>query len=98
MSSMQTLKQRRDIPSFLIPNRRHIFTQNVHLMERTSYPRGFWHITKSPHGLAQHDRIDPDVAKAKASAKRKQWESDVELSERWSRLKAQSLGAGNHNR
>ena len=30
-----------------------------------------------PHGLAQHTRINPDVAKTKAKAKRKQWESDV---------------------
>ena len=48
---------------------------------------------KVPHGLAQHARINPDAAKAKARAKRKQWESDVELPERWSRLKAQFLGA-----
>ena len=48
---------------------------------------------QAPHGLAQHARINPDAAKAKARAKRKQWESDVELPERWSRLKAQFLGA-----
>ena len=48
---------------------------------------------QAPHGLAQHTRINPDVAKTKARAKRKQWESDIELPERWSHLKAQFLGA-----
>jgi M6 family metalloprotease-like protein len=48
---------------------------------------------QAPHGLTQHVRINPDAAKAKARARHTQWESDVELPERWSRLKAQSLGA-----
>ena len=46
-----------------------------------------------PPGLVKHLRIDRDAAVAAARAKRKQWEVDTELTERWSQLKAQTLGA-----
>jgi M6 family metalloprotease-like protein len=49
---------------------------------------------QAPHALVQHARINPDAAKAKARAKRKQWESDVELPERWLQLKSQSQALG----
>jgi M6 family metalloprotease-like protein len=48
---------------------------------------------KVPPGLAKHLRIDRDAAVAAARAKRKQWEIDTELPERWSQLKAQTLGS-----
>lgn len=44
-----------------------------------------------PPGLEKHLRIDRDAAVAAARDKRKQWEADTELPERWSQLKAQTL-------
>jgi M6 family metalloprotease-like protein len=46
----------------------------------------------APPGLAQHVRMDHDAVVAVARARRKQWDAETGLSERWSRLKSQTLG------
>jgi M6 family metalloprotease-like protein len=48
---------------------------------------------QAPQGLLKHIRIDKAAAISKARAKRKQWETDTELPERWSRMKSQALNA-----
>jgi M6 family metalloprotease-like protein len=45
-----------------------------------------------PPSLGKHERMDGDAAAHIAREKRKKWDTDTELSRRWSRLKAQTLG------
>jgi M6 family metalloprotease-like protein len=46
-----------------------------------------------PAGLGQHIRMDRDAMAAAARARQQQWDKDMRLSERWTRLKSTSLGA-----
>jgi len=45
-----------------------------------------------PQGLVRHVRIDREAAAAAARTKRKRWDMETELSERWLKLKADTLG------
>src|SRR5450756_2202183 len=45
-----------------------------------------------PPGLAQHTRMDHDAVIVAARARQKQWDEEMGLSKRWSRLKSRTLG------